>query len=208
MPPACPDRGVPRPGPGEGSRRDPTEVSDAFLTSVSAPPNGCRPNRWSANDLGVEPPLGRRLYLGQRAVADVLDRRLAQRGASLWNWVLLREAANADGSSQRELARLMRIEPSTLVRHLDRLEADGYVERRPDPDDRRRAQVFVTRAGRERLTQLQEVALGMDAELRALLTPEEVEVLGDVLMRLHHHFTEPAGTDASGPAQESVRGRS
>lgn len=152
----------------------------------------------------MEPPLGRRLYLGQRAVADVLDRRLAEKGASLWNWVLLREAANADGSSQRELAGFMRIEPSTLVRHLDRLEADGYVERRADPEDRRRARVFVTRSGRARLKQLQKVAQGMDAELRALLTPREVEVLGDVLMRLHHHFTEPAASPAG---EESPRGR-
>lgn len=150
----------------------------------------------------MEPPLGRRLYLGQRAVADVLDRRLADKGASLWNWVLLREAASADGSSQRELAGLMRIEPSTLVRHLDRLEADGYVERRPDPDDRRRLRVFVTREGRARLKELHRVAQGMDAEVRALLTPDEVETLGDVLMRIHDHFTHASARE------ESVRGRS
>ena len=154
----------------------------------------------------VEPPLGRRLYLGQRAVADVLDRRLAEKGASLWNWVLLREAANADGSSQRALAALMRIEPSTLVRHLDRLEADGYVERRRDPADRRRARVFVTPAGRARLKELHRVAQGMDEELRTLLTPEEVEVLGDALMRIHHHFTSIPHV-ASGGGEEPSRGR-
>src|SRR4029450_3174199 len=98
--------------------------------------------------LFVEPPLGRRLYLGQRAVAEVLDRRLQAKGASLWNWVLLREATRAGGSSQRQPAALLHIEPPTLVRHLDRLEADGYVERRADPDDRRRLLVFVTPAGR------------------------------------------------------------
>ena len=87
------------------------------------------------------------------------------------------------------------------MRHLDRLEADGYVERRPDPDDRRRLRVFVTAAGRKRLEVLHHVALGMDAELRTLLTPEEVEVLGDVLMRIHTHFTESAARE------EPVRGR-
>jgi len=163
----------------------------------------------------VEPPLGRRLFLGQRAVADVLDRRLAEHGASLWNWVLLKEAAGAEGASQRELAGLMRIEPSTLVRHLDRLEAEGYVERRPDPDDRRRLRVFVTRAGRRRLESLHRVAQGMDAELRSILTPAEVEVLGDVLMRIHTHFAEgppatPRASRASRPTpsrEEAVRGR-
>jgi MarR family transcriptional regulator for hemolysin len=137
----------------------------------------------------MEPPLGRRLYLGQRAVADVLDDRLALRGASLWNWVLLREASRADGASQRELAGRMRIEPPTLVRHLDKLAADGYIERRPDPDDRRVARVLVTPEGYERLEDLHEEAQRIDAELRSLLTAREVEMLGDVLMRIHDHFT-------------------
>ena len=145
----------------------------------------------------MEPPLGRRLYLGQRAVAEVLDRRLQAKGASLWNWVLLREATRASGASQRELADLMHIEPPTLVRHLDRLEADGYVERRPDPDDRRRLFVFVTPAGRRRLTELHKVAERTDADLRSILTDDEVEVLGDALLRIHEHFTTLAGEEAT-----------
>ena len=145
----------------------------------------------------MEPPLGRRLYLGHRAVAEVLDRRLQAKGASLWNWVLLREATRASGASQRELANLMHIEPPTLVRHLDRLEADGYVERRPDPDDRRRLLVFVTPAGRRRLTELHKVAERTDVDLRSVLTDHEVEVLGDALLRIHEHFTTLAGEEAS-----------
>lgn len=137
----------------------------------------------------MEPPLGRRLYLGQRAVADVLDHRLGAQGASLWNWVLLREASLADGASQRELARRMRIEPPTLVRHLDKLADDGYVERRPDPDDRRVVRVIVTPEGRARLAALQEEAEWVDRELRTLLTEREVDVLGSALMKVHDHFT-------------------
>ena len=51
--------------------------------------------------------------------------------------MLLKEAASAEGASQRELAGLMRIEPPTLVRHLDKLTEEGLVERRPDTRDRR-----------------------------------------------------------------------
>ena len=145
---------------------------------------------------GVEPPLGRRLYLGQRALAEVLDRRLAAKGASLWNWVLLREALGAEGASQRELAGLMRIEPPTLVRHLDRLEVEGFVERRPDPSDRRRVLVFVTPAGRKRLTELHKVAQTTDAELRSILTDTEIEVLGSTLMRIHEHFSALSGEES------------
>ncbi len=138
----------------------------------------------------MEPPLGRRLYLGQRALADVLDARLRDHGASLWNWVLLREAAVADGASQRELAQRMRIEPPTLVRHLDKLEREGLVERCADPDDRRVARVVVTAAGRTRREELHEVVHEVDTELRGILTTREAEVLGRALMRIHDYFTQ------------------
>jgi MarR family transcriptional regulator for hemolysin len=136
----------------------------------------------------MEKTLGRLLYLSQRSVHDELDRRLGAHGASLWHWVLLREAANAEGASQRELAHHMRIEPPTLVRHLDRLTGEGLVERQPDPDDRRVARVVVTPAGLQRLAELQEVVHELDDELRGILTKRDVEVLSRALPRIHAYF--------------------
>ena len=90
----------------------------------------------------MEPPLGRRLWLGHRAVHDALDERMAEHGASIWHWILLKHAAESEGSSQRELAEHMHIEPPTLVRHLDKLAHEGLVERRRDENDRRVARVL------------------------------------------------------------------
>jgi len=140
----------------------------------------------------MEHTIGRMLFLAHQAVHDELDHRLRERGASLWNWVLLREAANADGASQRELAARMRIEPPTLVRHLDKLADEGLVERRPDPDDRRVARVVVTDAGRARLTELHKVVHEVDDELRGILTKRDVEVLGRALPRIHAYFDHDA----------------
>jgi DNA-binding MarR family transcriptional regulator len=136
----------------------------------------------------MELTIGRMLYLAHRAVHDELDRRLREHGASLWNWVLLREAANAGGASQRELAALMRIEPPTLVRHLDKLAEEGLVERRADPDDRRVLRVVVTPAGHERLAQLHVVVHEVDGELRQILTKRDAEVLGRALPRIYAYF--------------------
>lgn len=143
----------------------------------------------------MEIPLGRQLFLTHRAVHDELDRRLRTDGASLWNWVLLREAAAAEGASQRQLAELMRIEPPTLVRHLDKLADDGLVERRPDPVDRRVMRVVVTAAGRRRLTQLHEIVERFDRELRAILTKRDVEVLSRALPRIRTYFEGLARAD-------------
>jgi MarR family transcriptional regulator, transcriptional regulator for hemolysin len=140
----------------------------------------------------METTIGRLLFLGHRSVHDELDRRLSQHGASLWNWVLLKEAANAEGASQRELAQHMRIEPPTLVRHLDKLAEEGLVERRPDPDDRRVVRVVVTPAGRARLTELHAIVHELDDELRGILTKRDVEVLNRALPRIHAYFEQRA----------------
>src|SRR5256885_5507571 len=132
----------------------------------------------------MEHTIGRMLFLAHQAVHDELDHRLRERGASLWNWVLLREAANADGASQRELAQHMRIEPPTLVRHLDKLADEGLVERRPDPADRRVVRIAVTEKGLARLAQLHEVVHALDDELRGILTKRDIEVLSRALPRV------------------------
>jgi MarR family transcriptional regulator, transcriptional regulator for hemolysin len=136
----------------------------------------------------MEQTIGRMLYLAHRAVHDELDRRLHEHGASLWNWLLLDKAANADDASQRELAELMRIEPPTLVRHLDKLADEGLVERRPDPADRRVLRVVVTDSGHARLTELRKVVHEFDDELRGILTKRDAEVLGRALPRIHAYF--------------------
>jgi MarR family transcriptional regulator for hemolysin len=140
----------------------------------------------------METTIGRLLYLAHRATHDELDRRLGERGASLWNWVLLKEAANAEGASQRELAQHMRIEPPTLVRQLDKLAEEGLVERRPDPDDRRIVRVVVTAAGLTRLRELHEVVHELDDEIRGILTKRDIEVLGRALPRVHTYFEQRA----------------
>jgi MarR family transcriptional regulator for hemolysin len=141
-------------------------------------------------------------------VHDELDRRLHEHGASLWNWVLLREAAHADGASQRQLAALMRIEPPTLVRQLDKLAEEGLVERRPDPDDRRVVRVVVTPAGQQRLAELHDVVHEVDDELRGILTKRDIEVLGRALPRIHAYFEQREHPESISTSQEVVSGRS
>jgi MarR family transcriptional regulator for hemolysin len=153
----------------------------------------------------METTIGRLLYLTHRTVHEELDRRLSQHGASLWNWVLLKEAAHAEGASQRELAQHMGIEPPTLVRQLDKLAEDGLVERRPDPDDRRVVRVDVTPAGLERLQELHAVVHELDAELRGILTKRDVEVLSRALPRINTYFEQRALDDKETKEVSHVR---
>jgi MarR family transcriptional regulator for hemolysin len=65
------------------------------------------------------------------------DQRARHRGMTRAQWVILARLERQPGMSQNELAALAEVEPITIARLVDRLEARGFVERRPDPHDRR-----------------------------------------------------------------------
>jgi MarR family transcriptional regulator, transcriptional regulator for hemolysin len=65
------------------------------------------------------------------------DQRARERGMTRAQWVILKRLSRTPGLSQNELAALIEVEPITIGRLIDRLEARGLVERRKDPRDRR-----------------------------------------------------------------------
>jgi MarR family transcriptional regulator, transcriptional regulator for hemolysin len=65
------------------------------------------------------------------------DRRASAHGMTRAQWALLIWLERQPGLSQKELAELLEVEPITVARLIDRLEARSMVERRPDPRDRR-----------------------------------------------------------------------
>jgi DNA-binding MarR family transcriptional regulator len=77
-----------------------------------------------------------------------------------------------DGMTQAELASLLDIDPMTLSRHLDRMEAAGLVERRACPKDRRARRVVVTDKARALVEPMRAGALAIYEEAQAGLSPE------------------------------------
>jgi MarR family transcriptional regulator, transcriptional regulator for hemolysin len=65
------------------------------------------------------------------------DRRARAHGMTRAQWVILFWLQRQPGLSQKELSEILEVEPITVARLVDRLEARGMVERRPDPKDRR-----------------------------------------------------------------------
>jgi DNA-binding MarR family transcriptional regulator len=72
-----------------------------------------------------------------RLLRHEADRRAGVHGMTRAQWVILFWLERKPGLSQKELAELLEVEPITVARLIDRLEARGMVERRADPHDRR-----------------------------------------------------------------------
>lgn len=83
----------------------------------------------------------------------------------------------------RRIAQKLRCEPSNVTGIVDRLEARGLVERRPDPSDRRVKLAAATEEGRSTTQRLRE-SLDFAREPLAQLTDTERSVLRDLLRRM------------------------
>ena len=105
------------------------------------------------------------------------DRRAAAYGLTRAQWVILIWLERQPGLSQKELAEIVEVEPITVGRLIDRLEASSLVERRADPHDRRIWRLHLRPAAHpvleelqaERTDMLNMVADGLDPALIATL---------------------------------------
>ena len=85
-------------------------------------------------------------------VARLMRKRFEQRaraaalGLTRAQAAVLAYLARQEGINQAALAQILELEPITLARLLDRLQAAALIERRPDPKDRRAHLLYLTAA--------------------------------------------------------------
>jgi DNA-binding MarR family transcriptional regulator len=90
----------------------------------------------------------------------------------------------ADGMSVSGLAELAQVRKQTMAEAVDQLERMGYVERRPDPRDRRSRLVFLTERGASVKPVTHATAARVEERWAELTSPEELEALRAALLRL------------------------
>jgi DNA-binding MarR family transcriptional regulator len=114
--------------------------------------------------------------------------------------------ARNEGINQAGLADLLEIRPMTLVRQIDRMEEAGWIERRPDPTDRRARRLFLTEKGRRILNRVWDVASETRDEALTRLSASETDQLIRLLHRVHATLGErvPAATIAEPPPEEPL----
>lgn len=120
-----------------------------------------------------------------------LDERLRPMGLSQAKWRALLHLSLTNGISQRELSQKLSIEGPTLVRLLDRLSRDGYIERRDSPDDRRTKRVHLTRKSQRIIREIREVVKEVRQELLSGITEKELRAGASLLGRIRDKLISP-----------------
>jgi MarR family transcriptional regulator, organic hydroperoxide resistance regulator len=131
-------------------------------------------------DPDLSPALLRAVAKAYKAINAELARRLEPHGVHPGQDYLLEQLWREDGQPVGVLAERIGIEVPTLVRTVTRMEAAGVVRRDPDPADRRRVIVRLTRRGRR----LETVVPAILAEVTELATAGMTESERADLVRL------------------------
>lgn len=143
----------------------------------SGPPAVCIPRELVASAIFL---LGR---LGYSVKTQVMEEFEAA-GFNAYSYGVLALLEEGARETQATIADALKIDRSQLVGVLDELEEQQLVERRRDPNDRRRHLVRLTPAGRRQLTTFRKLVRRLEDEVLAPLSEAERRTLHELLLRV------------------------
>lgn len=135
-----------------------------------------------------------------RSMRTVLSRNLLETGLYAGQDGVILALAEADGLTAGALAARLGVKAPTMTRTIGRLEAQGFVERRPDGADGRLTVVHLTEAGRASLGQILDAGRTSERQAADGLSEKEVRTLLKLLRAVDEnlHGDRPHGPDGSG----------
>lgn len=119
------------------------------------------------------------------------DQSIEQRGVTRARWSLIAAVARNPGATQRAIATMLEVTEVTAGRLVDRLCADGYLERRENPNDRRGYCVYLTPAAQPVLNKMDEVGKFHEDEIFANLGETDLAKLDELLSAIARNLAIP-----------------
>lgn len=131
-----------------------------------------------------------------RLYRRTLDGTLRDLGMTSLQWRTVARLRREPGMRQSELADLLEVEPITLSRMIDRLADGGMVCRKPDPNDRRAWNLYLTDKADGLIRQLQIEANHVEDGALAGLSADERQVLAGLVERVRANLSRKEAVDA------------
>lgn len=120
------------------------------------------------------------------------DKRARLHGMTRAQWAILIWLERQPGISQKELSEILEVEPITVARLIDRLEARGMAERRPDPKDRRIWRLHLLRPACDVLREIDRQRAEMTRVVTVGIDENSIEIMTEALLRMKATLTQEA----------------
>lgn len=135
------------------------------------------------------------LDIALRNLDQLFGRAIQPLGLTIIEWYILRALYERDGQHASELARAVGRAATSFTPNLDKLQQKGFIERRPDPTDRRAVHIYLTPHAEEYRDEVLNSARHVDAQIRRLFTEGEFETFQNIVAQLQS--VEPDYSDNS-----------
>ncbi len=135
-----------------------------------------------------------RLTVLARMLRSDFDRHVDDVGLTRSQWSLIAVAARKPGSTQRQIAEFLEMSEASAGRLVDRLEADGVLERRELEGDRRARAVFLTDAANPLLERMSVMARAREERWFRGMSDAELTQLSGLLEMLYNNMASMTGT--------------
>ena len=140
-----------------------------------------------------------------RLLRTEFDRRVRRLGITRAQWLVLTRLHRRPGASHSELAEMMEVEKATAGRMIDRLVANGWVERRTQRGDRRVKRVYLTPEAERVHKRIWRVAEDTVDRALADLSAQESKQLMGLLQRIKKTLVSADEPDAPRRAAKPAR---
>lgn len=137
----------------------------------------------------MDVPFSIALLKSYHAQSNVFRPMIAELGLSVGQPKILDCLTRHDGCMQKDLAAMCDIEPATISRLLDKMEADGLILRRAVEDNKRAAAVSLTPGGYARQKETTALRNQLEETELAGFSEEEKALFYQFLVRLYRNLT-------------------
>lgn len=156
-----------------------------------------------------------RLHSAARLARTALAARLLEHGFYAGQDQIMLALDREDGQTPGALADRLGVRPPTITKTINRLQAQGFLEKRNSIFDARQAHIFLTGAGRDLIVSIEKSVKKTEKQALKGLDKKEQKTLAKLLARIEANLTneeivfiddEPETETETKPSAKSVAG--